>query len=186
MLDRPISSKELIMQSWMPRPNTGIFWKDLIFLLFIVFMQTTVAPALLGKMGHLDFLTPWLVITFIRQRAPQACLFAIIGGLLLETRLAVPAGLYITAYLIVCTLLVQIRPALSWRYRTPWLVCYASASLWLVMFEGFVIHFLQTASPLRKWEFLVQTILKIFIAIGFGMLLSRKWMKLDAEEPVPQ
>ncbi len=186
MLQKPISRKELFFQSWCPRPNTGLFWKDLIFLLFIVFLQTTVAPSLLGSLGHLDFLTPWLVITFIRQRAPQACLMAVAGGLLLETRLAVPAGLYICAYLIVCTLLVQVRPALSWRYRTPWLFCYAAATLWLIVFEGFVIHFLKSSSPLSQWEFLLQSILRILVAISLGMALSRKWMKLDAEEPVPQ
>lgn len=172
-------------QKWIPRPNSGSFIKDLIFLLFIAFVQTTILPHLFGLFGYLDLMTPWLVITFIRQRPLQATILALTGAMILETRLAVPAGLYLCAYWILANVLLLVRPILSWRYKTPWLVSYALASLWILLFELFVINFLQTAS-LSQPGYIVQQIIRPLVAISFGMYLARNWMTIDAEEPVPQ
>lgn len=187
LLDRKdfISQLRLALQDWKPRPNAGHITKDVLFVLWIGFVQTTIFPSLLGVYGYLDLMTPWLVVTFIRQRPAHAMLLATIGALVLETRLAVPAGIYICAYWILCSFLIQVRPALSWRYRLPWFVCYLGATLWVLLFESFVINFLQ-ANLLLKPSYYVQAMLRLAVATGFGMYLSREWMNIDAEEPVPQ
>ncbi len=173
------------LRKWRPRPNTGSLTKDLIFLLIIAFIQITVLPYLFGSLGYLDLITPWLVITFIRQRPLQGTIHVIVAALVLETRLAVPAGLYICAYWILANVIFTVRPALSWRYKTPWLVSYATATLWVMLFELFVINFLQTAS-LSQPVYIAQQVVRFLVSISFGMYLSREWMTIDAEEPVPQ
>ena len=170
---------------WIPRPNTTSLTKNLIFLLLIAFIQTTILPYLFGMFGYLDILTPWLVISFIRQKPLQATFLALVGAIVLETRLAVPAGLYICAYWMLANIIILARPALSWRYKTPWLVSYALAALWIMLFELFVINFLQAASVIQP-AFIVQQSIRLLVAVSFGMYLSREWMTIDAEEPVPQ
>lgn len=171
--------------SWRPRPNTGSLLKDLVFVLLVVFIQSTVFPTLLESAGIFDFLTPWIVITAIRQRAFQATLLAMVGAFALETKLAVPAGIYLCSYWIMINTIFQIRLALSWRYRTPWLVSYAAASLWIMLFEVAVLIFIQDNWSF-SFGFLFQQIVKILVAVGFGMYLSQEWMRIDAEEPVPE
>jgi hypothetical protein len=173
------------LKKWRLRPNTGSLTKDILFLLVIGFIQITVLPFLFGTLGYLDLITPWLVITFIRQRPLQAHILALVGALIVETRLAVPAGLYICAYWILANVISLVRPALSWRYKTPWLVSYALASLWVILFEVFVINFLQTAS-LHQPAYIAQQVVRFIVTVSYGMYLSREWMTIDAEEPVPQ
>jgi len=173
------------LRKWRLKPNTGSLSKDLVFLLIIGFVQITILPYLFGSLGYVDLITPWLVITFIRQKSLQGHILALVGALILETRLAVPAGLYICAYWILANVIFLVRPALSWRYKTPWLVSYALASLWVILFEVFVINFLQTAS-LHQPAYIAQQVVRFLVTISFGMYLSREWMTIDAEEPVPQ
>jgi hypothetical protein len=173
------------MQGWRIRPNTGSLPKDILFMLVIVFVQTTILPTIFGTAGTFDLITPWLVVTAIRQLPLQATIVAMIGAFTLETKLAVPAGIYLCSYWILINIFFQIRPALSWRYRTPWMVSYALSAFWIVLFETFVLSFSQ-----ETWDFsfgfVFQQLAKIVVATGFGMFLSREWMRIDAEEPVPQ
>src|SRR6478735_6167245 len=166
------------LKKWRPRPNTGSLTQDVLFLLVIGFLQITILPYFFGSLGHLDLITPWLVITFIRQRPLQGHILGLVGAMILETRLAVPAGLYICAYWILANVIFLVRPALSWRYKTPWLVSYALASLWVILFEVFVINFLQTAS-LYQPAYIAQQLVRFFVTIGYGMYLSREWMTID-------
>lgn len=172
-----------ILHAWRMRPNTGSLPKDVVFVLALVFAQTTIFPTIFGSIGVLDLLTPWLVVSAVRQRPLQATVIALIGAFALETKLAVPAGIYLCSYWIMINVLFQIRPALSWRYRTPWLASYAAAALWVALFEIFVLlgHETWTFST----AFFFQLIFKLLVAVGFGMFLAREWMRIDAEEPVP-
>ena len=173
------------LKSWRPHPNSGSLPKDIAFVLVIAFIQTTVLPTLLGTAGVFDLITPWLVVSAVRQRPLQATVLAMIAAFALETKLAVPAGIYLCSYWILMNIFFQIRPALSWRYRTPWMVSYALSSLWIVLFETFVLSFLHDTWTLTP-SFVVQEAVKLVVAMGFGMFLSREWMRIDAEEPVPQ
>lgn len=172
-------------RSWRPRPNTGSFPRDLVFVLLIVFLQSTIFPTLFGSFGIFDFLTPWIVISAVRQHPLQATLLALAGAFALETKLAVPAGIYLCSYWIMINVIFVIRPALSWRYRTPWLASYAIAALWIMLFEISILIFLQENWSI-SFGFVFQQIVKFLLAVGFGMYLSTEWMRIDAEEPVPQ
>lgn len=173
------------LRLWKPKPNSGSLLKDSIFLLALVFLQSTLLPALFGTMAFFDLLTPWLVITCVRQRPLQATLLCFIGAWALETRLAVPAGIYLCSYWILANVIFQFRGALSWRYKTPWFVSYLVSGLWVILFESFVIGFLHQ-SWIPDATFLLQQIIRLTVSVSFGMLLSREWMRIDAEEPVPQ
>ncbi|MES2745214.1 MAG: hypothetical protein V4655_07295 [Bdellovibrionota bacterium] len=174
-----------IARSWRPRPNSGSLPKDMIFVLLLVFAQTTIFPTLFGSFGIFDLVTPWIVVTSVRQRPLQGTIIALVAAFALETKLAVPAGIYLCSYWIMINVFFQMRPALSWRYRTPWVVSYAVSALWIALFETFVLAFHH-----ETWNFsttyVLQEIFKIALATGFGMYLSSEWMRIDAEEPVPQ
>jgi hypothetical protein len=173
------------LRSWIPRPNSGSFVKDLLFVLLLVFAQTTLLPAFFGTMSFIDLITPWLVVTCVRQHPLQATLICLLAASTLETRLAVPAGLYLCNYWILANVIFQFRGALSWRYKTPWFVSYLVAGLWVILFESFVIAFLHQ-NWLPQPAYIFQQLLRVVIGVVFGMILSREWMRIDAEEPVPQ
>lgn len=168
-----------------PRPNTGSLWKDIAYLLLIVWIQTSFFPTLSKGYLQVDLLTPWLVISFIRQHLTSATILAIIGAISLETRSAVPAGLYICAYWITANIIAQVRPALSWRHLVPWAVTYALAALWIILFESLVMMTSLGLSHLH-WTHWINQLIRIISAVAFGMYLAREWHKIDAEEPIPQ
>lgn len=168
-----------------PHPNSGSLWKDIAFLLVIIWLQTSIFPTLTGGYLQIDLVTPWLVISFIRQYLSTASILAFIGALTLETKSAVPAGLYICAYWIIANIIIQVRPALSWRHLVPWAVTYAIAALWIVLFESLVMATSLGVAHL-EWTHWANQIFRIATAVAFGMYLSREWHRIDAEEPIPQ
>jgi hypothetical protein len=174
-----------LLQSARLRPNTGSLWKDCVFLLILVMVQTTLLPTFLPALVHIDLVTPWLVISFVRQRVAQATLLAFIAALTLETHSAIPAGLYVCVYWIAANVIIQVRPALSWRHQVPWAVTYAVTTLWVSTFEAFVIMMTRGVAELH-WTYWLTQMIRLITAVGFGMFLAQEWLKIDAEEPVPQ
>lgn len=167
-----------------PRPNTGRLWHDVLFLLLIAVLQVFILPALFGPHLKIDLMTPWLAITFIRQRMWSATVLAAIGAVALETHSSVPAGLYLCAYWIMANVIMYARPTLSWRHRVPWLVTYGASAVWIILFETFVIAFTVGLSELGLFYWLLQLI-RFGAAVAFGMILCREWLEFQAEEPVP-
>lgn len=173
------------LASLIPRPHTGTLWKDIVFLLMIAFFQTTFIPSIFGDFIRVDLLTPWLVMTAIRQQWPSATLLAIIAALCLETRTSTPAGLYLCSYWIMTNIIIQVRAALSWRHQVPWFITYLMASLWVNLFETFVI-FLSNGNTFMNWQYWVAVSCRTVTAVAFGMYLCREWHSIDAEEPIPE
>ncbi len=172
------------LKGWKPKPNSGSLLKDVVFMLAIVFIQTTALPTVFGSVIVFDLVTPWLVVTAVRQKPLQGTIIALVGAFALETKMAVPAGIYLCSYWILVNILFQIRPALSWRYRVPWLASYTIAGLWIILFETFVLSFLHDSWSFSP-AFLIRKSVKLVIGIAYGMMLAREWMRIDAEEPVP-
>lgn len=168
-----------------PRPNTGRLWQDVVCLVLVIALQVGVLPSLVGGHVALDLVTPWLAISFVRQRAPQATVLALVAGFTLETHSSLPAGLYLTSYWIMANVIIQVRPALSWRHRVPWLATFTLAEVWIIAFATFVQAFMGGMVPLDGWLWLGQAV-EIVVAIFFGMRLCQPWLQFDAEEPVPQ
>lgn len=168
-----------------PRPNSGFFYKDVIYLIMIGFLQNTIIPTLMPWGLTIDLITPWLVITAIRQHALPATILAFLAAFILELNSTIPSGIYIVTYWITVNLIVQVRLALSWRHQIPWTVSYLMAGLWVHAFESVVVFMSQGMEGITL-VFLAQQVFKIFTAVCFGMLLCQEWLKFDAEEPVPQ
>lgn len=168
-----------------PHPNSGSFRKDVAYIIMVSFIQNTIFPSLLSPNFAVDLLTPWLVISSIHQRVLPANLLCILIGFTLELNSNVPAGMYVVAYLIITNLIIQVRPAISWRHQIPWFVIYFLAALWLHIFEFFLVLMRSSGEGLTL-IYSLQQLTKIFTSVGFGMILCQKWLKFDADEPVPK
>ncbi len=175
----------LILRELRPRPNTGFLYKDILFLLIISFLQNTILPTFLVLDFTIDLITPWLVITAVRQRFPQVTLLTFVATLTIEMRNTVPAGMYIVTYWIAINIIMQVRAALSWRHKVPWLVTNLITAIWVHLFEAFVLLLARGTEPL-SWLFWSHQTFKIFTATVFGAILCREWLRIDAEEPVPK
>ncbi|SMF32153.1 hypothetical protein [Pseudobacteriovorax antillogorgiicola] len=173
------------LQELRPRPNSGYFYRDVFYLVAIGFIQNTIVPALSVLGITIDLMTPWIVITAIRQNALPATALAFIAALILEMRSTVPAGMYLVIYWITVNLIIQVRLALSWRHRIPWFVTYLLAAVWVHLFEVFVV-FMSRGMESMTLVFTIQQIVKIVTAVAFGMFICQEWLRFDAEEPVPQ
>ena len=77
-----------------PRPNSGFLYKDILYLLMIGLIQNTITPSLSVLGLTIDLITPWIVITAVRQKALPATIICFTGAFTLEMRTTVPAGLY--------------------------------------------------------------------------------------------
>jgi hypothetical protein len=163
------------------RPNTGKLWQDVVNILVIFFIQSTLLPTFLSPNVTLDLLTPWLVITFVRQKLFPASVLAIVGALVAEMHSSVPAGLYICVYWIMANVIFQIKPALSWRLPTPWLFVYAVSASWVMLFESFVVA-LNKGADIVAGSFMVSYLIRLSVAIGFGYLLCRSYLEFREEE----
>jgi hypothetical protein len=166
------------------RPNTGRFWQDALFVLAVTAIQIAIAPSLTGRYFHIDALTPWLVITCVRQRPLQATMLVALAAFALETRSAAPRGLYLCSYWIMANIIITIRPTFSWRHHVPWYVTYVAATVFIIAFESFVYGFTARIDELGMVYWLRQLV-RLGISAGFGMILAREWLSIDAEEPVP-
>ena len=167
-----------------PRPNTGRLWHDCLFLLLICAIQLAILPSIFGPFISIDLVTPWLVTSFVRQNALSAVILAIVGAAAIESHSSMPSGLYFCAYWIALTIIIQVRPTLSWRHQIPWLVNFILAQLWIVTFEVFVMTVINR-NALMDIVYWLNCLVKIPVATCFGLYISRQWMNLDAEEPVP-
>ena len=180
-----IQQLKTALQELALRPNSGSLLKDIYCLLALAFIQNTILPTLPWLSTNIDLITPWLVITAVRQYAPQVSILTFLAALSLEFRSTVPAGLYIVSYWIAVNVIIQIRSALSWRHQVPWFVCYLLVSIWVHSFEIFIIIMSGNLKAISL-EFGLQQFLRIASSIAFGMVLCQKWLKFDADEPVPQ
>ena len=176
---------KLLIPELKPRPNTGKLWQDILFLIVVVMVQVSLIPSLFGSYIKVDFVTPWLAISFVRQKGLQGTLLLVVAALAIETHSSIPSGLYLCVYWIMANIIMQVRPTLSWRHQIPWLVMFAVSAIWVVIFEAFVIAFIRGIAELDLLYWFLQLI-RVGLATGFGMLLCREWLEFDAEEPVPQ
>ena len=174
-----------IVQSLKPVPNTGVLWKDCAFLLFVVFIQTTLLPSIVGVHLYIDIVTPWLLISFVQQRFSNSLVLAFFGALALEMQSAVPAGLYISSYWIMATVINQIRPTLYWQHFVPWMVIYGASSLWVATFETLVLVMIQHVTTIA-WHYWLMQAFRVISSVAFGMYLSRYRKRPQGEEAMPQ
>lgn len=180
-----LESLRLALPRLMPKPNDNGILLELFFL-FIIFVVQEVVLAQLFRFDYVvvDILTPWLTIIFIRQRLLSSIIYCLFVSFLLETHSATPVGMYLCIYSVIAVTIVNIRGALSWRHFFPWMVVYGLSALWVIGFETFVYRYADTIDMLSMTYWL-SCAARVLIAVAIGMILSRNFRQIDAEEPTP-
>ncbi len=173
-----------VLPEYYPSPHTGKLWLDIVYLILLIALQVSVLRTITGAFRVIDLITPWFAISVLRKRPVTATVYAVFAGFILESQYTLPMGTYFCAYWIISNLIVQVRPALSWRYSSSWLALFGFASLFVAVFELFMVLFISGKLPTDPMYFGAAA-LRILVAIAFGMVLCRQWLKFDAEEPVP-
>lgn len=180
-----LESLRLIMPRLLPRPNDNGVLLELFYLFLVFLLQEVVLAQMLGfDYLVVDVLTPWLTYIFIRQRLINSLVYCFFVSFLLETHSATPVGMYLCIYSVVAVIIVNIRGALSWRHFFPWMVVYGISAIWVVGFETFVYRYADTI-PMTSMPFWLSSAARVVIAVGIGMILSRNFRQIDAEEPTP-
>ena len=166
------------------RPNSGRLWLDLVYLLIVIVIHTSVFPSLTGAYVRFDCITPWLLIGFVYQPPLLALGFATFSGLLVETHSASPAGLYICIFWVQAVAVYLARGALSWHLRYPWLATFTICGLWAVGFETFVVIVEQGQADLPL-EFVSAQACRLLSIIVIGMMLASRVRRDHLEEDGP-
>ena len=174
-----------ILPEFIPRPDTGRLWHDILFLFLIAALQFTIAPTFLGHYLVVDIMTPWLVVAFIRQGGPSAFVLALIGACIIETHTSAPAGVYICIYWIMHSVVMSVRATLSWWRFVPWLVTFILCETWAILFENFVA-ILQDDRRTYGVVYLLEQLLRLLLAVGIGMALRALCLKWDKRKKVAE
>ena len=166
-------------------PNSGSFARDLIYILCACFLQLVIIPSFSSGYFTFDILTPWLVITAIRQHAPAVTALTCVAALTIEMHGSAPAGMYLILYWIMINTMIQIRSTLSWRHSVPWVVSYFAAALWVHGGTALTLFLLRAPAEV-DWQFLLEQLVKVVSAVVIGYLMCREWLSIDSEEPIPK
>jgi hypothetical protein len=157
------------------RPNCGVLWADIMWLLVVGAIDTHILPSLTDGILPFNLMTPWLVVTFIVSPSYVAFIMLLIGSLLLETSSGAPRGLYMTAYWVIFAVLTLSRKTLSWRHAVPWLVTFFFSSFFVSNFETLLIFLRQDPAQLDFFHFAKQTI-RVSLSVIVGMTFAQPWM----------
>ncbi len=160
---------------WPMRPNTGVFWADMFWLLFVGALDGHIIPALSGGIFPFVLMTPWLIVTFVVAPTHLSFISLVVGSLLLETSSGAPRGMYITTYWIVFAVITLSRKTLSWRHAVPWLVTFFFASFFISNFETLLIFLRQDPTQLDFFHFAKQVI-RVTLCVITGMAFAQPWM----------
>jgi len=160
---------------WPMRPNCGVLWADIMWLLVVGAIDTHILPSLTAGILPFNLMTPWLVVTFIVSPSSVAFLMLLIGSLILETSSGAPRGLYMTAYWVIFAVLTLSRKTLSWRHAVPWLVTFFFSSFFVSNFETLLIFLRQDPAQLDFFHFAKQTI-RVSLSVIVGMTFAQPWM----------
>ena len=160
---------------WPMRPNTGVFWADMFWLLFVGALDGHIIPTLSGGIFPFVLMTPWLIVTFVVAPTHLSFISLVVGSLLLETSSGAPRGMYITTYWIVFAVITLSRKTLSWRHAVPWLVTFFFASFFISNFETLLIFLRQDPTQLDFFHFAKQVI-RVTLCVITGMAFAQPWM----------
>jgi hypothetical protein len=169
------SSDDQLRKWWPMRPNTGLLWADLLWLLVVGAMDSYIFPSVTFGLMPFNLMAPWLVVTFVTAPTAVSFFVFIMGTLILETNSAVPRGMYLTSYWVIFSVLILARKTLSWRHTVPWLVTFFSAAFFICNFEMLLIFMRQDPTQLDFFYFAKQVI-RVTLCVLAGMTLAQPWM----------
>ena len=159
-----------------PQPFTGQMWVDITFLLLIGALHSTILPAMFGRYILIDLMTPWLVCTFVAAPLFRSMVLGTFGALILETHTACPAGMYMTAFWVIMSVLWLTRSTLSWRHAFPWAVTLFAAELWVISFETFVMAVSEGSFHISFLETFHQCV-RLVVSTVVGMTFAQRFMR---------
>jgi hypothetical protein len=159
-----------------PKPYTGKLWVDLIFLLLLGALHSTVIPSIIGRYLSFDLMTPWLICTFVAAPLTHSVIVLMVASFILETHSACPAGMYMTAYWIIMAVIWLTRATLSWRHAFPWTVTMVVAQLWVILFEAFVKAVTAGTVHISFFDVWCQA-LRLITGTLFGMGLAQRFLR---------
>lgn len=123
----------------LPRPLTGSFLLDGLYLVQLLLLQDFLLPLLNVSFLGVDLITPWLSLAFVFYDWARASFLVLVAGLLLETHSSVPPGLYLTSYWMIFAAVHLIRRQISWVNSTPWMTYIVVSILLLNTMEGLCV-----------------------------------------------
>jgi hypothetical protein len=168
---------------WPMRPNTGLFWADMLWIIVVAAIDTHILPAMTG--GSLPFMlmTPWLVVTFVVAPIHTAFFALLLGSLAIETSSGAPRGMYLTANWVIFAILALCRKTLSWRHAVPWIVTFFFTSFFISNFESALIFLRQNPEQLDFFH-VAKQVVRVTMCIIVGMALAQPWMaRFKGETP---
>jgi hypothetical protein len=173
---------ELRRKWWIPRPNSGFLWADILWFFVISAIDAHILPAITGGILPFSLMTPWLVVTFVVAPSHRSLVLLFFGGLFLETNSNAPRGLYLTTYWVIFSVLTLARKSLSWRHAVPWLVTFFFASFFVSNFESLVIFLRQDPTQLDFFHFAKQVV-QVTLCVIVGMSFAQPWMARFKGDP---
>lgn len=173
-----------VLYEYRPRPHTGYLWLDIIYLFLLASLEASLLKSMSGPFVMFDLITPWLVLSIIQKTRGPATILALVAAMIQEAQSSVPAGTFICIYWIVANVIIQVRPALSWRNISSWLAVFFISSFATIIFQVGMIFLLAEMTNLSLY-FWLSLLVRQVTSVIFGLILCRKWLAFDAEEPVP-
>ncbi len=138
------------------RPDSGKLWLDIIYLCFVAAIQFVVDGSLLGRVADIDFITPWLVINWIRMPLAKSMLMAAVGALIIETHSSAPMGLYFSGFFSAVIAITLLKDSISWIYLMPWVSTVAAVCGFAVLLETLAIVLGRDSGQINYWYFFSQ------------------------------
>jgi hypothetical protein len=157
----------------LPRPFGANPWIDVGYIAAITILQTAILPTFLPKQLVTDLLTPWLAVAVVLLPTHRAIPLILLSALLIETRSAAPAGLYITAYWILGTVVTLSRNAISWNNRAPWLSLVIFSEVWIFGAE-YLVALLAGQEASMDYRLYLYQAARIAMSAFFGLFVIIK------------
>ena len=164
----------------LPKPNAGSLWRDLFYTLLILTLQVAIIPTFFPALT-IDLMTSWLAVCVIAMSPPRGLIMAAVGAIGIELHTTVPAGFYVCSYWIMGTLIIAVKPHISWRNILPWMTIFCASQLFMILFENMVyLVKVGNFSYFDLWYF-ANLVVRIGMGALFGFLLSTQVKLLGAE-----
>lgn len=122
-----------------------------------------------------DFITPWLVLQFIKQPFIKGFLLGAFASILVESSSSVSFGYFIFLYWVLCSALNYFKDSFSWRSFITWQYSLTACLLLYFAYEVLYIILLGKIAVL-SFEYFKFALLRLGISISIGLLLIRVFM----------
>ncbi len=164
-----------------PRPSTGSIIMDVFYLMVFAALQFTVIPSLIF-FHHLDLMTIWLSYHFVVLSPGWALMLGMLGALIMENHLTVPAGTYLCIYWVLAVVFNLLRDHLSWRDYLPWISCFFVSQLSVFIFEVIITYVKTGDYAFYTGVILFEKVFANLLGIAFGLVVVQHYFINSGKE----